>query len=247
MLWHKAQGAGGLISGAATDPNFSDVSLLLHGDGTNGSTTFIDSSSNNFTVTASGNAQIDTTVVKYGTGSMQFDGSGDYLTVPYNTTEFDWWVEDYTLEAWIYPTTLTGWYSTNANLGSIPTLIGNKSATAVTNYWSFGLTSTGAIRLFYFNGVGQNTPSSTNTVSLNQWSHIAVVKDSNGYKYFVNGVGDSYNSISGTPRSNVPTGLTIGAYNSSYLNGYVDDLRITKGVARYTSNFTPPTAAFPDS
>ena len=227
------------------DPNFGDVSLLLHMDGTNGSTTFTDSSSNTVSVVANGNAQISTAQSKFGGASGYFDGTGDYLTTPYVTTYYDWWTSDFTLEAWVYPTTFTGWYY-NINIGDIGTLIGNMDATGPTNYWSFGITSSGAIRLYYYNGSPVNTPASTETVSLNQWNHIAVVKDSNGYKYFVNGIGGSYNSISGTPQINTGTGLTLGSVNSVGINGYVDDLRITKGTARYTSNFTPPTAPFPN-
>jgi sugar lactone lactonase YvrE len=242
---NKAQGVGTVTAGAG-DVDFADVSLLLHGDGTSGSTTITDSSSSPKTVTVNGNAQIDTAVKKFGTGSIEFDGTNDYLTTPYVTTDYDWWTSDFTLEAWVYPTTFTGWYEFYSGLGDIGTLIGNMDPTGSGAHWTFGITSSGAIRLYYYNGGSVNTPASTETVSLNQWNHIAVVKDSNGYKYFVNGIGGSYNSISGTPQSNASFGLSIGQLTGTSINGYVDDLRITKGTARYTSNFTPPTAAFPD-
>ena len=66
----------------SSDPNFSSVSLLLHMEGSNGSTTFIDSSSNALTVTANGNAKITTSTFKFGSGSADFDGAGDYLSTP---------------------------------------------------------------------------------------------------------------------------------------------------------------------
>ena len=92
--------AGVVPPAPPTDPDFSSVSLLLHGDGTDGSTTFTDSSSNNFTVTANGNAQIDTAVKKYGTGSMEFDGTGDSLTIADNAA-FAFGTGDFTVEAWV--------------------------------------------------------------------------------------------------------------------------------------------------
>jgi hypothetical protein len=237
-------GSVGTDPASIGDANFGDVSLLLHMDGTNGSTTFTDSSSNAVSVATNGNAQISTAQSKFGSASGYFDGTGDYLTTPYVTTDYDWWTSDFTLEAWVYPTTFTGWYRFYSSLGDIGTLIGNMDPTGGSTDWTFGITSSGAIRLYYYNGGAVNTPASTETVSLNQWNHIAVVKDINGYKYFVNGVGGSYNSISGTPQSNASLGLAIGQFNSVGINGYVDDLRITKGTARYTSTFTPPTAAF---
>jgi len=93
--------------GVGTDPatigdaNFADVSLLLHGDGTSGSTTFTDSSSNAVVVTANGNAQIDTAIKKFGTGSIQFDGTGDYLTTSTNSA-FGYGAGDFTIEFFLY-------------------------------------------------------------------------------------------------------------------------------------------------
>ena len=91
--------ASAASGGGATDPYFSNVSLLLHGDGTNGSTTIIDSSPLPKTVTAFGNAQISTAQSKFGGSSIAFDGTGDSLTIPAIT-----FAGDFTLEAWLYKT-----------------------------------------------------------------------------------------------------------------------------------------------
>ena len=66
------------------DPNFANVTLLLHSDGTSGSTTFTDNSNSSRTITASGNAQIDTTIKKFGSGSAEFDGTNSKLTISGN-------------------------------------------------------------------------------------------------------------------------------------------------------------------
>ena len=92
----------------ATDPNFADVSLLLHGNGTNGSTTITDSSPSPKTVTAVGNAQISTAQSKFGGSSIAFDGTGDYLSVP-NDGTLQMGSVDFTIEFWIYFNSLSGY------------------------------------------------------------------------------------------------------------------------------------------
>ena len=234
---------------APVDEEFDNVSLLLHGDGTNGSTTIVDSSSSPKAVTAVGDAQINTTVTdafgRTGVGVIAFDGTGDYLTASYTTAAFDWWTSNYTLEAWIYAESFANW---NYNPGTgIPqgTMIGNATPSSTTNYWSFGVLSDGTVRFNYFNGVNQ-VVTSTAAAALSSWNHVAFTKDATGIRIWVNGVGNTATQVVGTPQSNAPTGLSIGSVNSVSISGFIDDLRITKGVARYTSNFTPPTAPFPD-
>jgi len=85
----------------AADPYYNNVSLLLHGDGANGSTTIVDSSTSPKTVTAVGNAQISTAQSKFGGASLAFDGAGDYLTIP-DDSSFDFGFNDFTIEGWIY-------------------------------------------------------------------------------------------------------------------------------------------------
>lgn len=231
-------------SGGASDPNFSNVVLLMHGNGADNGTTFTDSSASNRSFTRFGNAKTSTTQKKYGTASMYFDGTGDYLETAYSTTDFQWWGSDYTIEAWVYPTTLSEWSYTN----TIPGMIGNGDPIGGTVYWAFGPRSDGAVTFYYWRG-DQSFVTSTETVSANTWSHIAMThKSGSGIKIWVNGVGTgSYTAVVGTPQHNSGPPLGIGSMFTADVQGYIDDLRITKGVERYTSNFTPPTAEFPDS
>ena len=90
------------FASAPTDPNFANVSLLLHGDGANNSTTFTDSSSNNFTLSRVGDVKISTTQSKFGGSSIFFDGAGDYLTLA-NNSVFTF-PSSFTVEAWVFPT-----------------------------------------------------------------------------------------------------------------------------------------------
>jgi hypothetical protein len=228
--------------GAPTDPDYASVTALLHMNGANGSSTFTDQKGG--TYTRSGNAQISTAQSRWGGASGLFDGSGDYVTRSYNTTSFDWWTTTFTVELWIRPTSFP----------SVANLIGNMASTSTTNYWSFGVTSTGLLQFGYFNGSTFNTVTSTGAVSTGTWTHVAMTHASGTISlYFgTSGTGnrDGTAAVSGTPQSNISTTLTIGQVNNVSFNGYMDDLRITKGAAsvRYSgSTYTVPAAQFPDA
>lgn len=241
-----------MTSGTATggagggDPNYSSVSLLLHMDGTNGSTTFADNSVNTFTVTAGGNAQISTTQSKFGGASTVFDGSGDGLSIG-QTTAFGFGTSAFTVEAFIFPTV-------NAAAGGT-TIFDFRNSPLAPEPWTIYTQNTGAgnfaamyhsIGATYveWGGAGQY-------LALNQWHHIALVSDGTTFKLFVNGVQFTV-SAGGAAVQNLGTSKAcrIGIANNgvaSPYTGYIDEVRITKGVARYSANFTPPTAAFPNS
>jgi hypothetical protein len=184
-----------------------------------------------------GNAQISTSVVKYGTGSLAFDGTGDVLKSP-DSLSIAFGSGNFTVEGWI-------------NLNSVA---------APTKGIIFGL-SENAFGL----RVGQGYLGSRNglnivragvadleycafTFAINTWYHIAVVRSGTTIYFFVDGVQQTTQGSGGSsytfPAS--PLGLYVGANNdgNENFNGYIDDLRITKGYARYTANFTPPTEAF---
>jgi hypothetical protein len=213
-----------------TDPYRSNVSLLLHGDGTNGSTTIVDTSPSPKTVTAVGNAQISTAQSKFGGSSIAFDGTGDYLSIA-SSAAFGFGTSDFTLEYFLR-SSLSGTYI------HIDTRIAVPSETAPELY------SVNANLFYYTNGVQVIT--GTNVLSVDTWHHIALSKSATSTRLFVDGqqVGSTYSDTKdyGSARP-----LTIGAtfQGTAGLNGYIDALRITKG-ARYHSNFTPPTAPFPD-
>jgi hypothetical protein len=228
-------------AGEAVDPDYSSVSLLLHMDGANGSTTFTDSSATPKTLTRFGNTQISTAQSQFGGASAYFDGTGDYLTVPYTTAAFDWWTGDCTIECWVYASSFATWHWTDGI--NLPSLIGNLSVSSMTDYWSFGVVSGNFIKFHYFTGSSRQV-TSTNTVTVDQWNHIAMTKSGTTIRLFVNGVEGASATVTGTPQSSTSVPLAIGQSNNRSITGYVDELRITKGVARYTANFTPPDAPF---
>lgn len=232
LLGTRANAAAGAPGfGSLGDPYFKDVVILLHGDGTNGSTTFTDSSRNALTVTAVGDAQIDTTTKKFGTGSMEFDGSGDYLTVSH-TAEQVLGTDPFTIEMWVYRDTT-----------ELKAFIG-KGVPGSTG-WSVGMNSSGAVVFYY----GSTSVTSSGSFSVSTWTHIAVVREgtgSNQTKIYIDGVNGGTATVSTDFTQTETMYIGAGRGGNGQFNGFIDDLRITKNVARYVSNFSVPTRAFLD-
>jgi len=226
------------------EPYFHNNALLLHGDGTNGSTTFKDDSINNHTITAYGNAQISTTQSKFGGSSIYLDGYGDYLGLP-SSSDWATGTNDFTLECWYYPVSKVQNYPRIFQVGSAIwntndnwTLLDRHNSANTKFAWA----------CFNLSGSTLVLTSST-TVSNNTWYHLALVRDGSTFRLFVNGTQEDTYTNAGAVTVSSATGAWVGSAagaGDSTGNGYIDDLRFTKGVARYTANFTPPTSAFPD-
>jgi hypothetical protein len=209
---------------AGGDPEWANVSLLLRMDGSNGATTFTDLSSNAHTITVGGNAQVTTTDPKFGTGALLLDGAGDYLQTPAHSS-FAFGTGDFTVECWFYPNSVgdnDGLFTIGAQL----------HAAVYQSNWYAG--TAGASGDIY------------GTAFANSWQHFALTRSGSTMRLFVNGTQLSFASNSTNLTSNQ---LFIGYYYDSSFAwvGKIDEFRVTKGVARYTANFTPPTAAFPTS
>lgn len=207
------------------DPYFRYVTTLLHGDGTNGAqnNTFLDSSTNNYTLTRSGNAT-QGTFTPYGANwSNYFDGTTDYLTAPANAA-FGFGTGDFTAECWVYPVSWVGLYD-----GFISTL---NSGTAV----GIHLSRDGV----EVNGVA--TAWGT-TLSLNTWTHLALTRSGTSLRLFVNGAltNSGTNSANIGSSSAFAVGRRLEDFNNYYCNAYISNARIVKGTAVYTSAFTPST------
>lgn len=227
-------------AGGATDPNFASVGLLLHMDGADASTTFTDNSSSAKTVTAVGNAQIDTAQSKFGGASGLFDGTGDNLTL---ADSADWFMDtgNVTVEFWIRFNAVTGLYYAVSQY-----VDGNNFLAVIFNF-----TAAVGARFFILNGGAFDVDFSqgaTTGWSTGTWYHVALVRNGHDWAIYRDGTSiASTTDASAWP--NFAGTLYIGQLGdgTNYFNGWLDDLRITKGVARYTANFTPPTEAFPDA
>ncbi len=230
-----------VISPSYKDPSFASVSLLLHGNGANGSTTITDNSPSPKTVIAVGNAQISTAIADpFGNsakGVIAFDGTGDRLTTISNSA-FAFGTADFTVEAWVRESS-RGQYASLLEIG--PHL-----SSGIIFLTNGGNNVNGRIGVYAGDFIGFREAG-----PLNSWNHVAYVRASGQLVCYVNGVGGAPASL--TNNFTNTTTITIGSKDGGSpvgpvydLSGYIDDLRITKGVARYTANFTPPTAPFPD-
>jgi hypothetical protein len=235
------------VSTGIFDPDFDKVSLLLHMDGTNGSTTFTDSSSAARTITRFGNAQISTAQSVYGGASGLFDGNGDYLEAAYDSA-IDLIGGSFTIECWIRLAQSKASGSRIAAAGG--GAVSFNSTTGI--HWLFQVSPGGFLELQWWNGTGlDGIASATAAIQLNTWAHVAACFDGAIAYLAIDGAVNSVAKTPVRPSTNPTLGIaTIPGENggsSTAFNGYIDDLRITKGIARYTSNFTPPNAPFPDA
>ena len=181
-----------------------------------------------------GNVQANTSVFKYGTGALKFNGTTDYLITPAKAT-FYFAAGDFTIEGWFYKSAngsagYDGFYQLGVN-GS------------VTDGFSLEISSTRGY-VFFVGGIGiilqYNVSPNDST-----WHHVAVSRSGNNTRLFVDGTQQAiYTSAYTIPSTATVATIGTGVVGSYPFNGYIDDLRITKGAARYTAAFTPSTNAF---
>ncbi|ORV92811.1 hypothetical protein AWC11_07355 [Mycobacterium interjectum] len=220
--------------GQPADPNWSSVVALLHMDGADGSTRFTDTSSLAADFTAVNGAVISTAQSKFGGAAASFPNSNSYLTPTANSSNFAFGTSDFTIECWLY---LIGTTAGNTAIYDA------RSAGGIFFYVS----STGQI-VYSTNGGGSGTTSIVSSaLSFGAWHHVALCRSSGTAQLFIDGVSAGTTADSYTYACTSSTTVWIGRNEGDLLslNGYLDELRITKGYARYTANFTPPTTAFP--
>lgn len=222
------------IGGGAADPFIDNVSLLLNAE----SSPIQDATGQN-TISVVGDVFIDTNVVKFGSGSLFFDRVGDELSIPFSSL-FDFGSNNFTIESWINPTSSS----------EIVLSWGED----VSNRLDFGFYSNDLRFLIENSGIVERFTHPVDRSALaGSWHHIAVTREGNTFRLFLNGS----QVTSGSYSEPAPTGndstvkIGVRSYSSSNAadryEGNIDDLRVTKGVARYTQDFTPPSQAFPTS
>lgn len=214
-----------------------NTKLMLHGNGPDASTVFVDSSYVGRTVTPAGNAQVDTAQFKYGNASILLDGTGDHLSVA-DASDWAFGTGAFTIDFWV-------------RLNAKPAGDGSFSIFQqgdTTNGWHvrFYTADGTAMQLFLLNYASSvlniSVQKACNTMNVNTWYHFALVRTGNDFKIFQDGVQIGTTVTDADSMVDSSATLYIGSNGSgNYLNGWLDDVRIVKGEALWTANFTPPT------
>lgn len=218
------------------DPYFANVALLLKGDGTNGSTSIVDSSKLANVPTVVGNTQISTAQSRFDGSSIAFDGSGDRLVYASSST----WNFS------VAPTTFEFFLRLNALPSGAACRIAMAGLNDVTSSFNVAQVSTSGQMLCGVPRTGFSALTHPTALQINIWYHYAVVLNGANTKMFINGVGATGNVTMPTSANNqFFIGFDTASTVNASFNGYLDEFRITKGIARYSGNFTPPAAPFP--
>jgi hypothetical protein len=204
------------------------VNLMIHGNVGSGQS-FSDSSPSKHAIGAVGNTTHSNTQSKFSGGSVYFDGNGDRLSVS-SHADFGFGTGSFTVDCWVYKIATVAW----------ETFVDTYSY--VNNGFICGLKDSDSTIAFYSEGgTGWNYAGGT-ALALNTWYHLAWVRDGNNFRMFVNGTQQGSTFTFSSSDNYTEGQLLIGSRASAqYINGYMDEIRVTKGTALWTQSFTPPT------
>ena len=207
-----------------TPGNDSYTKLLLHGD----ENPLIDSSASAHVLTPV-NAARSAIQSKFGGYSIYFDGSGDYITIPNST---DWtFPSDFTIDFWIYPISTTG---------HILVCGGDDNWSGDLRWQVYFSGGDLKFQYYYFTDVDINA----GTISTDQWHHVAIVRIGTTFTMYVDGISQGTDSSSNIASNTVLVIGTNGGPGTNYCNAYVDEIRISNGMGRWPTDFTPPTSQY---
>ena len=236
----------GLYEGTPSAGFNANLKLLLHFDGSDGATTTTDSSNNERTITLAGDAQLDTAHKKFGTASLLLDGDGDLASAA-DDGDFDFGSGDFTVEGFFRISSLgdntffSHWENGDATGQS---------------FYLVHFNSSNRLRFAYRLTTGVVEANYTWEPSAGTFYHIAISRNGADLKVYIDGTAVIEESVSTTSFVASEDPFRIGAFNDAttasptlewQFAGHVDEVRVTKGEARYTSNFTPTTSAFSDT
>ena len=214
----------------------SDTKLLIHGGGADGTQVFTDSSPSGHTISYFGAAQWDDTQSKFASTSIKFDGSGDYLSVE-NHADLDFGTADFTIDFWA-----------NVNSDSVQddTFFSTLPSGASPPGLCMSIRGTGFPKKLGIYVNGGHIPSAYTSAVINHstWHHIALVRVGGTFNFYVDGVNVGSDATNGSLNLDTDQPLVLGRFytdvDNYYLHGYIEEFRISKGIARWTSDFTPP-------
>jgi hypothetical protein len=243
-LWAYLMGASqqALLGGSEGDPNFSSVVLLLHMDGANGSTTYTDSSNSARATSGTTLVAQSTSQSKFGSASADFSSAASGQSIQWSDSE-DWnfGSGQFTMEAWVY------WVSHSTTTEQ--SILAQRGASTQLAF-EFGKDAGNKLAFYYStNGTSFSNVGAAYTPTLSTWVHVAVDRDaSNVLRVYANGSVVAFATVAATFFNSTQT-LALGNAGSLFavkFPGYIDEVRVTKGVARYGGAFTPPALPFPN-
>jgi len=176
-----------------------------------------------------GNAQVSTAQSKWSPTSIRFNGTTDYLNIP-SSQGLNLGTGSLTVEAWVYLIAMSGDYFVTSSTGAGGGFFGFRSGTDI----GYGRT-----------GIAWDYQAASGMV-INNWYHVAWSRNGTSMRIFVNGSQVGATQTTSQAYDLSTTSTAVGSAGATlFLNGYIQDLRITRGIGRYTANFSVPTAAFP--
>jgi hypothetical protein len=230
--------------------NTSNTVLLIHSDTTDGSTTFTDSSASGHTITANGDAQHDTAQKKWGASSMLFDGTTDDISAP-DHADWNMGTGAVTIDFWVRFAALPAASTHMGFCGQAPNAI---------DFYAFYIKNVSGTYSLSFTYEYDNSnvidfSKTWTTPAINTWYHLALIRGWGGstssWGICVDGKllqtaasdGSTWNDIGDT--FTVGSGQTALSFNAQkYLNGWIDEFRVVKGEAMWTSEFIPPAGPY---
>jgi hypothetical protein len=236
--WGNRSAPSAAVSATPTATSIdAQTALLLHLNGAEGSKTFTDGASPPHAVTGTGDAHVTTSVSKFGGASCAFDGRGDHLSV--SSADFQFGTGDYTVDCWARFDSITGQQVALFSIGNGYVNGADASKGIILSYYA-------PSNLFYIYHTGRYYTVPWTPVT-NVWYHLALERQNGQLKLFVDGrqVGNTF-AESGDVRPSAATWIG-DVNNATYdwaFDGWIDEFRISKGVARYAQNFTPETSEY---
>ena len=217
----------------------SFTKIMLHFNGSDAGTTFTDSSASAHTFTGAGNAQLDTAIKKFGTAALLCDGTGDYVSAP-DSSDFTLASNDWTIDFWF---NVAGGSRTNRRAFGQFDGVNNSSVSVVgrlttSNVWLVTIIT---------NTIGIGSILGTTAFTTSGWHHFALVRTGNTIKLFLDGVQDGSDLSFTLPVNDSAEAFFIGnnrALTTEAWNGSIDEFRLSNGIARWTTAFTPPSSEY---
>ena len=216
----------------------ADVKLLIHSEGPDASTTFLDSSPSHKELTRTGTGQVDTAQFKFGSASMLLNG----ISSVYAADSDDWYfgTGDFTIDFWVRHSSLPSGTASQYYLSQYAN---------ASNYWWLRLYNNGGVFYIILTAVSGgstllNISRGLGTYVIDTWYHIALTRCGSSFKFYKNGQQLSTEYITTNSHPNIAANFSVGYYSSKGIIGWIDEFRVVKGKAIWTASFTPSTVPY---